>query len=188
MNQEYELRVATAVPVAFQDEKTKIDVFIECQASAMVVPLNDAQYSDRETVNQIGGPLAAEYIATVITSFSGKADALRLADSKKEIEQKFAAMLEGAGLRVTSMEFFKLGPDEDSEKQLNLMASMTQMTNDVTSNAAPEGSNPLLEMMRQATAAAAAAQAQSASPKFCSYCGAKATGKFCSSCGAQIGQ
>lgn len=187
MSQEYELRVATAVPVAFQDEKTKIDVFIECQASAMVVPFNDAQYPNRETVNQIGEPLAAEYIATVITSFSGKADALRLTDSKKEIEQKFAVMLEGAGLRVTSMEFFKLGPDENSEKQLNLMASMAQMTNDASLNAAPAGANAMLEMMRQANTAAAA-QAQSESPKFCTYCGAKATGKFCSCCGAQIGQ
>jgi hypothetical protein len=85
------------------------------------------------------------------------------------------------------MEFFKLGPDENSEKQLNLMASMAQMTNDASLNAAPAGANAMLEMMRQANAAAAA-QAQSESPKFCTYCGAKATGKFCSCCGAQIGQ
>ena len=185
---EYELRISTAMPVPFQDAGSGTMVFAECQASAMVAPIDEAKYPDRDAINRLGVPTAQSLIAQVLMDLSGKIDALSLSDHKREIEKNMTAALKGAGLQVTGgFEFFKLGIDQASEEMLKRRASYTQMTNDVSMNAATASVGDITEMMKQATAMAAAAKAPSDGTRFCMYCGAKVTGKFCSSCGAQIG-
>ena len=185
---EYELRIGTAMPVPFQDAGSGTMVFAECQASAMVAPIDEAKYPDRDAINRLGVPTAQSLIAQVLMDLSGKIDALSLSDHKREIEKNMTAALKGAGLQVTGgFEFFKLGIDQASEEMLKRRASYAQMTNDVSMNAATASVGDITEMMKQATAMAAAAKAPSDGTRFCMYCGAKVTGKFCSSCGAQIG-
>ena len=84
------------------------------------------------------------------------------------------------------MGFFKLGPDEASEKMLKMRASFGQMTNDISNNSvsAKEAAS-MADMTALANAMAAAAAAPASEAKFCMYCGSKLTGKFCSNCGAQ---
>ena len=189
MGQEYELCLSTATPVPFKDEKTNLTVFVELMGTATVVPINTERYPDREAVVRLGTVTAQSLVAQVLMDLSGRADALNLSDKKKEIEKNLSDALKGAGLQVTGMEFFKLGPDKDSEKRLKMGASFSHMTNDVSMNSAPaQGAASMAEMMKQASAMAAAAAAANtpaaSEAKFCMYCGTKITGKYCTNCGA----
>ena len=186
MSQEYELRLSTATPVPFQDAKTNLTVYVELLGTASVVPIDTAKYPDREAVNRLGVMNAQSLVAQILMDLSGKVDALNLSNKKKEIQKNLSDALKGAGLQVTGMEFFKLGPDEASEKMLKMRASFGQMTNDVSNSSAPAtGAASMVDMMAQANAMAAAAAAPASEAKFCMYCGSKLTGKFCSNCGAQ---
>lgn len=184
MSQEFEMRLSTAMPVPFVDEKTNLTVFVELVGTATVVPIDTAKYPDREAVTRLGTMTAQSLIAQVLMDLSGKADALNLSDKKRVIEKNLTDALKGAGLQVTGMEFFKLGPDKQSEEKLKMRASFSQMTNDVSNNSESTMKMPSMsEMMAQANAMAAAAKT-TVEDKFCMYCGTKVTGKFCSNCGA----
>ena len=84
---EYELRISTAMPVPFQDAGSGTMVFAECQASAMVAPIDEAKYPDRDAINRLGVPTAQSLIAQVLMDLSGKIDALSLSDHKRDIEK-----------------------------------------------------------------------------------------------------